>query len=274
MAILRPVAKPQKTAKNVKGADSPWSALALNLIMPGLGHALWREYMFGVFVFLVCILAVIIAVISYFLPLSDIALIVLLGLPIVFYLFTFFDLHRTIIRLKARGSIPRNRLVVFLIVGLIYLTLSPTSPGNFLLRNRPELFRIQDNSLSPLLARGDLAMNTNLDYTVNVAFVDSPFFHSLPSRFDIVRYSDNSGKLRLGLVVGLPNEEIAFVSGQLYSNRTPLVEDLSPVPIMGDWPLTYAGGMSILIAEITLGTIQDVVEIPLQQVTGKVSKVF
>jgi hypothetical protein len=136
------------------------------------------------------------------------------------------------------------------------------------------LFRVADNTLSPALRKGDLARASRLDYTVNVAFVGHPIFHSLPSRFDIVRYSTDTGEKKLGLVIGLPNEEIGVVDGQVYSNRVPLVDEQPPVPFSGDWPLTYAGGMSILIAEINLGTIRDVKEVPLRSVTGKVSKVI
>ena len=125
-----------------------------------------------------------------------------------------------------------------------------------------------------MLRKGDLAKASRLDYKVNIAFVGHSIFHRLPSRFDIVRYTDDQDQSQIGLVVGLPNEEIGVVDGHLYSNRTPLIDDNPPVPMTGDWPLTYAGGMSILIAEINLGTIRDIIEVPLQNVSGKVSKIL
>jgi len=274
MDTVRPPAHPQNVAKKVKGVDSLWQPILLNLLAPGLGHILWREYLFGIFVFLVCLLAVIIAVVSYFLPLSHIAVGVLLGLPLVFYIFTFFDLSRSINRLRTRVHNTPRRVLVFLVIGLAYQLLSPSAPGNFALRNSPALFSVADNSLSPALRKGDLVKASRLDYTVNIAFVGHPIFHSLPSRFDIVRYTDDEGVKRIGLVVGLPNEEIGIVDGQIYSSRTPLIDKQSPVPLAGDWPLTYAGGMSILVAEINLGTIRDIREVPLQSVSGKVSKVL
>ena len=274
MESVRPASHPPKVAKKVKGVDSLWQPLLMNLLAPGLGHILWREYLFGVFVFLVCLLAIIIAVVSYFLPLSDLAIGVLLGLPVVFYVFTFFDLARSVRRLRGKVSVSSRRVLICLLIGLGYQLLSPTAPGNFALRNGPAFFSVSDNALSPVLRKGDLAKASRLDYKLNIAFVGHPIFHSLPSRFDIVRYTDDSGESHIGLVVGLPNEEIGIVDGQVYSNRAPLVENKPPVPMSGDWPLTYAGGMSILIADINLGTIQDISEVPLQKVSGKVSKIL
>ncbi len=274
MDTVRPAPHPQSVAKKVKGIDSFWPALLLNVLVPGLGHILWREYLFGIFVFLVCLLAVIIAVVSYFLPLSDLAVTVLLGLPVVFYVFTFFDLARSIRRLRLRVVVTRQRVIICLVIGLAYQLLSPTSPGNFALRNSPEFFQVSDNSLAPVLSKGDLAKASRLDYTINVAFAGHPIFHEIPSRFDIVRYTDDQGVKQTGLIIGLPNEEISIVDGQLYSNRTPLVADRPPVPISGDWPLTSAGRMSILVAEVYLGTVREVHEIPLLKVSGKVSKVL
>lgn len=274
MDIVRPAPHPHRVAKKVKGGDSLWQALLLNLLLPGLGHILWREYLFGAFVFLVCLLAVLIAVVSLFLPLSALVVGVLLGLPIVFYIFTFFDLARSVRRRRPQVSVTRRRANICLLIGIAYQVFSPSAPGNFALRNRPEFFRVSDNSLSPVLTKGDLAKASRLDYTVNVAFVGQPIFHHLPSRFDLVRYTDAKGDQQTGLVVGLPNEEIGIDQGHLYSNRTPLFGDQPPVPISGDWPLTYAGRMSILIAVVYLGTVQDLRAIPLKNVTGKVSKVL
>jgi hypothetical protein len=81
-------------------------AWMLNLLLPGLGHFYWREYAFGLFVFLVMLLASVLYVASFFVPMPGAVTWLVLGLPIMFYGFTFVDLARTA-RLK-RVSINRT----------------------------------------------------------------------------------------------------------------------------------------------------------------------
>jgi len=61
----------------------------LHLLLPGLGHVLAKEYVFGLFVFLVTLLAVVLFFVSFLVAMPPLAEFVLLGLPVIFYVFTF-----------------------------------------------------------------------------------------------------------------------------------------------------------------------------------------
>jgi len=52
--------------------------------LPGLAHALYREYLFGLFIFLIMQLGVALMVVSYLVDMPTLAKWLLLGLPFVF----------------------------------------------------------------------------------------------------------------------------------------------------------------------------------------------
>ncbi|UCG62126.1 MAG: hypothetical protein JSV52_02225 [Candidatus Zixiibacteriota bacterium] len=252
-----------------------WAAMLLNLGLPGLGHVFCREYLFGVFIFLIMLITAVLFFVSFFLSLSFWPKAILLILPSVFYIFTFVDLHR-VTRLK-RESIQRTSraLMVFLVVAIAYQTLAPVAPGNFVLRNYPRPFVLSDNSLSPLFSRGDLLKASRLEYSVNLFFVQQPVYHTLPARFDPVRFADTSGVIRNGIVIGLPGEEIQMVDGVLVINGSPVIDEPGGgLILLGDCPLTYIDNFSIATAALRLGAIDKIYLVPLQSVVGKVEKVF
>ena len=259
----------------MKASKSPFFGYLLNLLLPGLGHLYFKEYVFGLFVFLVTLMAVALFIVSYFLDLPVWSGLITIGLPIVFYLFTFVDLNRTATRKKSSLSRGRRAVWIFLIAGVVYQVLAPVAPLNFCLRNFPEYFIQKDNRLSPLYNKDSLLKASSLAYAVDIAFIERPIMYALPDRYDIVRIETESGERFNGIVLGLPGEEVQAVDGVVVINGMP---DFNMPPggmvLQGDCPLTYVGGQSILVAVLNLGSIDKVYEAPLDQLVGKVDRAF
>ena len=259
----------------MKFAKSMTAAWLLNLLLPGSGHWYWKEYAFGLFVFLITLLTTVLFVASFFVPLPAPVKVLILGLPLVFYAFTFVDLARTV-RTKRR-SVSRSQrvLLIVLVVAVVYQLCVPIAPLNFALRNRPEIFTLEDNRLSPLFAGGDLLKASRVSYLVNIFALDRPLLHTLPERYDVVRFKDASGGRGTGIVVGLPSENIEIIEGVVVVNGLP---DFDTVPdgmfLAGDWPLTRARQFSILVATLKLGSIGRVQDVPLTDLIGKVEKLL
>lgn len=251
------------------------TALLLNLGIPGLGHIFVREYLFGVFVFLIMLIASILFFVSFFLSLSFWPKLILLVLPMVFYLFTFVDLHRVA---KARiGGLERSKkaILVFLAVALVFQVLAPIAPLNFGLRNAPEVFTLDDNSLSPVYSQGNVLKASSLAYAVNIFFLKRPIFHALPARYDLVRFTDADGVVRNGIVLGLPNERVQMVDGVLVVDDFPVFnEPPGGLVLLGDCPLTYVESYSILVATLHLGTVDTAYMVSLTDVVGRIDKLF
>ncbi|MCK4816755.1 hypothetical protein KA005_13375, partial [bacterium] len=142
----------------------------LNLLLPGLGHFYWKEFSFGLFIYLITLLASVLYVAMFFVPLPWYAELLILWLPVLFYGFTFVDLTRTV-KLK-RSKLKRSArfMIILLVFGMAYQVLSPTAILNFGWRNRPEIYTMQHNRLNPKFATGDLLKANQLDYTINIAF--------------------------------------------------------------------------------------------------------
>ncbi len=258
----------------IDGRSLPYNVL-LHLLLPGLGHLLWREHLFGLFVFLVTLLASVLFVVSLFVHVPPAGALALYALPVLFYAFTFVDLIRTV-RVKRTKTAPgRKAAIVFLLVGAVYQFFSPTAPVNFSLSNFPEIFIQQDNRLSPLYSEGDLLKASSLSYVVNVFVVNRPILHALPQRYDIVRFADSRGRRINGIVVGLPGEQIEIADGVIVANGFPDIGDApGGIILSGEWPLTSVGGYSILAATLNLGRIDTVHEVPMTELVGKVGKLF
>ena len=247
----------------------------LNLLVPGLGHLFWKEYLFGIFIFLVMFLASILLVISFFITLPNLVVLVFFGLPLVFYIFTFIDLRRTVNSKCQNFSFQLRTVIFFLVVGVVYQLVSPIAPINFGLVNRPDVFFQENNRLSPMFSKGDLLKASRLAYKVDLYLVNRPILHSLPQRYDIVRYNAGSGRRFNGIVIGLPGEQIEVADGVIIVDGMP---DLGEAPggiiLTGDCPLTLVDGYSILVATLSLGRIDEVHEVPLLKLVGKVSSLF
>ena len=255
--------------------DSRLSASLLNLLLPGLGHIYWKEPVFGLFVFLVTLIAIILFFLTFFVHLSVWVKLVLFGLPTVFYLFTFIDLDRTVRTRRAKTRRSVRIAAIYFAIALAYQVIVPIAPGNFLLRNMPEAFVMENNSLAPLYARGDLLRTNRLAYTADIFFADRPVLHDLPDRYDAVRFVDDDDRQRCGFVVGLPNEEIEILEGVVVVNGLPDYEGSpSTWNLSGYCPLTWVQGYSILIVTLNFGSIDKAYELPLERLEGKVSKLL
>ena len=244
----------------------------LNLLMPGLAHFLWGDRLFGVFVFLIMILAAILAVTSLLLPLPALAVWVLIGLPIVFYLFSFADLAKAISRKRPRFEIAPLAMRMALGIGILYQLFAPTAAVNFGIRNAPEFFVVPNDNLAPILPPGELVAATSLSYNYNIPFIKRPIFHSLPERCDVVRYEAGKGRKMTGLVIGLPGETVAIDSGEILVNGFPANDQLPRGLNAGDLPLTTVDDYSILIGGFDYGKIVNANQVNLVDLTGKVRR--
>ncbi len=250
-------------------------AFFLNLSIPGLGHVFFREYLFGVFVFLVMLIAAILFFVSFFLSLSFWPKAALLVLPMLFYLFTFIDLNRVVNHKRGTVKITVRTFLIFLALGLAYQLLAPIAPTNFAIRNFPQTFVIEDNSLSPVHTSGTVLKASRLAYSVNIFFIERPILHTLPARFDLVRFTDRDGKDLNGIVIGQPGEQVQMVDGVLVVNDLPIIDEpRGGLMLMGDCPLTSVDSYSILVATLHLGTLDKMYMVALSDVVGKIDKVF
>lgn len=251
------------------------SSIVLNLLMPGLGHIYWKEYIFGIFVFLVVLIGMILFFVSFFTDLSKPAIIGMLSLPVIFYMFTFVDLLKT----KKQKSSSVNRLprtiYFYFLVGFVFQVVAPITPTNFMLRNFPEYFIIEQNNLSPIFHQGDLVKSDKLAYIINIFFIEKPILKDLPDRYDLVRFVQENGQREVGMVLAFPNEEFELTQGVVVVNGIP-DPSLPPGNLMftGDIELTPINEYSILVATLNLGTIDRVYQISLSDLVGKVEKVF
>lgn len=249
--------------------------ILLNLLMPGLGHCYWREYIFGLFVFLVMLIGAALFLVSFFVDLPGSVKWLLLALPAVFYLFTFLDLYRIAANRKAEAIRGVRGLSLFFLIGLAYFGLSPVAVGNFGLLNRPEVFTMKDNSFNPIHRKGDLLKTDRLAYTVRIFGFSGPIMHALPGRYDIVSYNDVAGNNRVGTVIGLPGENVEVLDGIVIVNGLPDYErNPSNLIQRGEWPLTPADDFSILVATMSMGAVGGLQPVSLDNINGKVSKVF
>ncbi len=251
------------------------TAFALNLGIPGLGHVYIKEFMFGSFVFLVMLIGAILFFVSFFLTLSFWPKVLLLGLPVIFYLFTFIDLYRASGIKAAAGSRSVRSTLIFVAIAVLYQTLTPIAPLNFGIRNSPEIFIVDDNSLSPVYSQGTVLKASRLAYFVDIAFIKRSVVYKLPSRYDLVRFTDDQGRPRHGIVLGLPGEDVLMVDGVLIINDLPDFNDPpGGLVLTGDWPLTSVEGYSILVATLYLGRVDTAYDVSLADIVGRIDKLF
>ncbi len=259
----------------LKHGNSPVIAVLMQILMPGLGHVYWKDIMFGIFVFLVIMLASILYVVSLFIKLPILAKGILFTLPVLFYLFSFVDLLRTVRTKQKKIHQTAKSAIIVLLVGLLYQFLWPLAPVNFGLQNIPEVFVEKNTELYPLYSKGEILKASRLAYFLNIAVLDRPLFHSLPERFDIIRFEMGPGDNRCGVVIGLPGEEIEIAGGVLVIDGVPkLASTPSWLNLTGDWELTSIDGYSMLIATMRLGSVDKLYEVPLSKLHGKVSRLF
>lgn len=246
-------------------------ALLLNLLLPGTGHFLWKEVLFGLFVFLIMLLAAAIGIVQFLIPLPKAALWLLLGLPILFYLFTFIDLARTVKTKRAKLVPTANGAILLVAAGLVYQIISPSAVVNFGIRNFPEFSRVTDSHLSPLYRQGDVVLANRLAYTARIPLLNRQVLHNLPERFDLVRFVSENGQHQSGFILGLANELVEITDDALTADDTPIHITLPPgFQLSGEWPLTEVADYSILVGTFNLGTLDDLHLVRLDSLVGRV----
>ncbi len=247
----------------------------MNLLLPGAGHIYFREYVFGIFVMLVWLIAAALFYLSYVIELNQWAKMILFGLPLVFYFFTFFDLLQSL--KKKKGFKPRGCVfsAIIYLTAFVYQAFAPVAPLNFLIVNGPIPFVITDHRLKPLYAEGKLMKASRLEYQVDIVGFDKPIFHRLPERYDLIRYTAESGLKENAVVLGLPQEEIEIIEGTVIINGIPDFEGwIGGLTFSGNWPLEAVGSQELLVATLNLGAIEKIYKISLLQLIGKVEPVF
>ena len=256
-------------------ANSKLSAIILNILLPGAGHVYFREYVFGIFVLLIWLIAAALFHLSFILDLNNWAKMVIFGLPLVFYFFTFFDLLASI---KKKKDFTRRGLkfaVIIYAISMIYQIASPTAPFNFMISNGPDLFVLNDNRLSPIYSRGTLMKASRLAYKASIVGFKGPVFHHFPERYDIVRFRSENGTIDNAVVLGLPQEEIELIEGTLIINGLPDFEGwIGGVSFSGSWPAVIVGDGKVLAATLKLGSIDNTFQLPVSEIIGKVEPVF
>lgn len=258
-----------------KFANGKASAVLLNLLLPGAGHVYFKEYVFGTFVLLISLLAAGLIYLTLLIELNFWAKLILFGLPLVFYFFTFFDLINSINRKKERKTRGFAFSVIIYVVALSYQALAPTAPVNFMITNGPIPFVLNNNRLAPVYAKGTLMKISRLSYSVKILGLGRPVIHHLPERYDIVRFRIENGSFHNAVVLGLPQEVIELIDGTVIINGLPDFEGwMGGVSITGSMsPLTVADG-NLLVATLNLGAIDEAFQISLNQIIGKVEAVF
>lgn len=227
--------------------------------------------MFGIFVFLVMLIAAALFFVSFLVTLPAAIYWLLFGLPAVFFVFTFFDLAKTI--RKRRGSLTPStaRWSIFLAVGLAYQLFAPIAAVNFAFRNRPSVFKVVNNQLYPVYKNGQYVRSSHLAYSADLFFLKGRLYYHLPERFDIVSFRDTTGASRFGVVIGLPGEDIQVSQGVVIANGYPQVEpSANELLTGGDLPLTSVERSSILVATLYFGKIDKAHDVVLNGDIGKV----
>lgn len=252
-----------------------WFAYSLHLLLPGLGHVLWREFLFGLFIFLIMLIAVSLFFVAFFIPFGWLAKLLLFGMPTIFYVFSYFDLARTIRTRRVEYRPSTRRAQVLLLAGLTYFFLIPFAPGSFLIRNAPTLHTIDDNLVNPVYSRGDLTLVNRMSYSVDLFFLARPVVYDVPERFDVVRVELPDGRRIDAFMLGRPGEMVEIAEGIVFVNGAPEMPPAgSQITFDGDWPLTPVNAGSILVATTQQGAIYRTYDVPLEALIGRVSKVL
>ncbi len=259
--------------KLLKSQNSKVLIFFMHLLVPGLGHIYVKEYLFGIFIFLITLTASVLFTISLFISIPLLGRILIYGLPLLFYLFSFFDLYKTI-KTNTKKKVPSpKKFIIFFVIGFVFQIFWPLAPANFGIRNCPDLFIQKDNSLEPFFWKDDLLKASRLEYFLDIWFIEQPVLHSLPDRFEIVKFKTEDQKEICGFVLGLPSENVEMVEGVLVVNNSP-VFILNSLNLYGDSPLISVESYSILVVTVHLGYIDKTYEVPLSQLVGKVEKLF
>ena len=141
--------------------------------------------------------------------------------------------------------------------------------------NFPEYFIVKKNNLNPVFQQGNILKANRLSYIVDFFFLEKPLLHSLPRRYDMVRYETEQGIRQVGIVIGFAGEEIEMAEGVVVVNGLPDYNQPAHFStITGDCQLTYVDQYSILVGKLNLGAVNSVETVLFDKLIGKVDKVF
>ncbi len=259
--------------KRVK--DSYSFAFLLNVLLPGAGHLYWREYTFGLFVFLIALLAMTLFLASFIIPTTGVVIAMLFGLPMLFFLFTFVDLGKSITKRNRISQRTTKTMILYLVGAIAFQFFSPIAPVNFVLRNPPEVFTVDGNFLSPAFNDGDLVLANPLAWRADLVFVDGHYWFEIPRRGEIVRFRNGRPSSGTGVILGMFGEEVQIVDGVLVVDGIPQEADLPGQRLLqGDMALTLTNPTSILIATLNLGVVDRTYQVPADSLIGRVYKLF
>ena len=249
--------------------------LLLNFILPGAGHLYWREYLFGTFVFLVMATASILFFFSFLVELPFGISVVLFGLPAVFYIFSYVDLWRAIRRSGRKKGRSVRGAWAFLLADLAVCLVLPLSPTNLVLRNLPQIVRVEIRQLDNKLNGGVICLVDRAAYSINLFFLDELYPRRAPARWDLVRFHDRSRSEHIGLVLGHSGEEVAFFNDSLFVDGYPVPgPETFSIDRGGRVPLTHVDFDGILVATLNRGAIGEALQISPRDVIGKVHRLF
>ena len=229
-----------------------------------------REYLFGLFVLLVMLLASVLAVAVFFIDLSRWGTVLLLAVPIIFYIFTFADLKKHVAQTKNR-NLSSALGYLFIGIGIAYQLFAPSSPLNVVWRNHPTLVIANESYAPPTIRKDDWLFVNRAAYILEIAYLSQPLIHDVPDRYEIVYFEGESRRREIGLVLGFPREQIEISDSLLLVDGAPDF-DLPPrgVALTGEWPLTFVDDGSMLIATLHFGRIDRLEMVPVTRLIGRI----
>jgi hypothetical protein len=249
-------------------------AFIMNLLIPGSAHFLYGEKLFGIFIFLIMLLGVVLSLVTFLVSIPFFLILILLGLPLVFFFFSFVDLIKTVQKKKQPRSLGNRIALIAFCSGVLLQVIIPIMPGGFIIRNCPRIETVPNNHLEPILKKGDPMIVNRGSYVINVPFISRSIMYSIPKRGDIISYKTLDSLTETGIVIGFPGEEITIQKGELKVNEWPCDWQLPSGLASGELPLTSVEEYSILVADFQFGSVTKGIQVPLNSVVGKVKQLF
>jgi Ca2+/Na+ antiporter len=245
-------------------------AYLLQLLLPGLGHIIAREYLFGLFVLLVMLLASVLAVAVFFVEISRWGAVLLMAVPVLFYIFTFADLKKHVSKTD-NYKISKLKGYLFLGIGIGYQLFAPSSPLNVLWHNHPTLVVADESYAPPTIRKDDWLLVNRAEYILELAYLSQPLIHKVPERYEFVYFASNRERREIGLVLGFAREQIEISDSLLMVDGIPDF-DIPPrgVALTGEWPLTFVDDGSMLIATLHFGRIDRLEMVSATHLIGRI----
>lgn len=206
----------------------PLLALALSIMLPGLGQVYNGQLNRGIFIFLafvfitlpfITFVALILPAVWLF-PLLVLSLVATLGL----YAYSMWDAWRVARRLSDFSPYPWQQPAVYVAL-LLFAYLSVIGSATQYVRGQlVEAFRIPSDSMSPNVLRGDYLF---ADKRVNCPGCKRQIKHG---DIAIFVYPNNRTRLYIKRIIGLPGDEIRIQSHEVFVNGKSLKTSTTQLP--------------------------------------------